>query len=211
MATHPLPASVAAARPGALVRLLPRPATLGRDVLYLCAGLPTGVVAFSVLVTGFSLAAGLAVTLLGIPVMLGTLIAARFMGDVERRRAGWVLGAPIARSDRRWSGGVWARTCAAFTDSGAWRDLTWGLVLLPLGILGFTVAVTVWASALGLLTSAAWYWSIPEDGGGFLNSHGLDATIVRTLAGVALIPVAAWTCRVLADFTARGARALLAH
>ncbi|HEV7494194.1 sensor domain-containing protein [Baekduia sp.] len=214
MATSPLPAlSSSAAKP---VRI-PRPATVARDALYLCAGLPAGIVTFSVLVTGLSLAAGLAITLVGVPVMLATLCAARLMGDVERRRAGWVLDAPVTRTARPWRGGIWARTKAAFTDVGAWRDMVWGLILMPLGIFGFTVAVTVWSTALGLLTSPLWYWALPDNDNpdnatlNYLNSHAAGPAAVRVVAGLVLIPVAIFLCRALADATARGARALLNH
>jgi hypothetical protein len=122
MATSPLPA-LSSSAPAAWI---PRPATIGRDALYLCAGLPAGIVTFSVLVTGLSLAAGLAITLVGIPVMLATLYASRLMGDAERWRAGWVLDAPVTRTARPWRGGIWERTKVAFTDVGAWRDMVWG-------------------------------------------------------------------------------------
>jgi hypothetical protein len=214
MATSPLPTlSSSAAKP---VRI-PRPATIAHDALYLCAGLPAGIVTFSVLVTGLSLAAGLAITLVGVPVMLATLYAARLMGDVERRRAGWVLDAPVTRTGRPWRGGIWARTKVAFTDVGAWRDMVWGLILMPLGTFGFTVAVTVWSTALGLLTSPLWYWALPDNDNpdnatlNYLNSHAAGPAAVRVAAGLVLIPVAIFLCRALADATARGARALLNH
>lgn len=198
-------------------RLLPSAGTMGRDALYLVAGLPAGVVAFSVLVTGLSLAAGLAITLLGIPVLLATLSIARAMGDVERRRAGWVLAAPVHRTQRPWRGGLWSRFKAALTDVGAWRDTVWGLILLPLGIFGFTAAVTAWSTALGLATSPLWWWALPDDDDqnswalDALNSHAAGPSIGRVALGLALIPVAAWLCRGLADGLARAARALLAH
>ncbi len=214
MATSPLPTLSSSDR-GTL--RIPRPATIARDAVYLCAGLPAGIVTLSVLVTGLSLAAGLAITLVGIPVMLATLYASRLMGDAERWRAGWVLDAPVTRTARPWGGGIWERTKTAFTDVGAWRDMVWGLILLPLGIFGFTVAVTVWSTALGLLTSPLWYWALPDGDNtdsaalDFLNSHAVGPSVVRVAAGLALIPVAIFLCRALADATARAARALLQH
>ncbi|WP_272474575.1 sensor domain-containing protein [Baekduia alba] len=197
---------------------LPRPATIGRDALYLVAGLPAGVVTFSVLVTGLATAAGLAVTLLGIPVLLATLIAARAMGDVERRRAGWVLAdGAVRRTDRLWRGGLWSRFTASATDVGAWRDTVWGLILLPLGTFGFSVAVTLWSSAVGFITQPLWYWAVPDDSDTnndalqFLSSHAAGPQAARVAAGLVLIPVAIFICRALADATARSARALLQH
>jgi hypothetical protein len=213
MATSPLPALSSSTH----AAWIPRPATIARDALYLCAGLPAGIVTFSVLVTGLSLAAGLAITLVGIPVMLATLYASRLMGDAERWRAGWVVDAPVTRTARPWRGGIWERTKTAFTDVGAWRDMVWGLILLPMGIFGFTVAVTAWSTALGLLTSPLWYWALPDDDTtayaalNFLNSHAVGPAVVRVAVGLVLIPVAISLCRVLADATARTARALLNH
>jgi hypothetical protein len=213
MATSPLP-TLSSSAPRAVG--VPRPKAIVRDALYLCAGLPAGIVAFTVLVTGLSLAVGLAITLVGVPVALATLSAARLMGDLERRRAGWLLDAPVTRTARPWRGGVWTRTKTAFTDVGAWRDLVWGLILAPLGIFGFTVAVTLWSTALGLLTSPLWYWSLPKNDNDnatldFLNSHAVGPSAVRAVLGLVLIPVAIVTCRALADATARAARALLQH
>ena len=204
---------------------LPRPAgvaaTAGRDALYLLAGLPAGVVTFTVLVTGFSLAAGLAITLLGIPVLLATLYAARWIGDAERARANLAIagrgGERIRRTPRPWTGGPLARTKAAATDLGAWRDALWGLLLLPVGTAGFAIATTAWSLALGLLTSPLWWWSLPDDDDQptevlrFLHDHGAAPTATRALLGLLLVPVAYCACRATAAATLRATRAVLKH
>jgi hypothetical protein len=213
MATHLAPPLPRVDAPAA--RILPSPAQVGRDALYLLTGLPAGIVTFTVLMTGLALAAGLLVTVLGVPVLLGTLYAMRAIGDVERRRAAWLLGTPVTRRDRRWSGGLWRRTMAACADGGAWRDATWSLILLPIGIAGFTAVVALWSAALGLLTSPLWYWSLPQNDPQdvavlrFLDSHALTPSLARVGAGLLLIGVAAWCCRGLSVGTARAARALL--
>lgn len=190
--------------------------TAARDATYLLAGLPAGVVAFSVLVTGLSLAAGLAITLLGLPVLLATLYLARWMGDAERWRASRA-GVSLSRTDRPWAGGPLARTKAAATDLGAWRDALWGLLLLPIGIAGFTIAVTAWSTALGLLTSPAWYWSLPDNDDqasevlNALNSHSIGAGVARLVLGALLVPVAYGICRATTAATLRAARAILQH
>jgi Putative sensor len=212
MATTPLPtlsSSPSLPRPRAEVAL--------RDATYLLAGLPAGVLTFSVLVTGFSLAAGLAITLLGIPVLLATLYAARAMGDAERRRNALVDDGPIPRTPRPWSGGVIARTKAAATDLGAWRDTLWGLLLLPVGIAGFVVVTTVWSLALGLLTSPVWYWALPDDDDQptatlrFLHDHGAAPSMARAALGLVLVPVAYYACRATVSATVRAARGVLQH
>ena len=192
--------------------LLPRPAAMALDWAYLVTGLPLGIVTFTVVVSGLALAAGLAVTLVGIPVLLGALYVGRWMADVEQARAGWVLGAAVRRPRRRWQGGLWRRFKAAVADPGAWRDQLWGALLLPVGIAGFTVAVTAWSVALGLLSSPLWYWSLPDGKDhtiALLDSTSAGWSALRVALGVALVPIAAWACRGLAEGSARLARATL--
>ena len=76
-------------RPGALLR------QLGLDTVYLLLALPMGILTFTVVVTGWSLALGLAITLIGLPIAMITIHASRWMAWIERRRAALVLGEPI--------------------------------------------------------------------------------------------------------------------
>jgi hypothetical protein len=193
------------------VRALPRPATMLADAGYLLAGLPLGILAFTVAVTGLGLALGLAITLLGIPVLLGTLYACRWLGALERARASALLGTPVRGRERDWSGSLWRRTVGAATDPAAWRDVLWSLLLLPLGTAGFAVAVSFWSTALGLLTSPLYYWALSSDDDTIplLDSTSLEWSALRVLIGVVLVPVAAWTCRGVASGTARAARSVL--
>lgn len=213
MATTTLPSPIQQTRG----HRFPSLATIARDALYLIAGLPAGIVTFTVLVTGLSLAAGLAITLAGIPVLVFSLYLARWMGDAERARARLVDPTPITRSGAPWTGGLWSRTKAATTDLGAWRDTLWGLLLLPIGIAGFTIAITFWSAALGFLTSPLWWWSLPDNSDQptatleFLNSRSVEANAARFALGVVLVPVAVYVCRATALATAKMARAVLAH
>jgi hypothetical protein len=190
----------AAGRPSP-ARML-RPGVIAGDFAYLVLGLPLGIASFTVVVTGLSLAAGLLITLVGIPVLMATLLAARGFAVVERARARLVLGEPVAAPERTWRReGVWETTKAVLTDPGGWRDLLWAVVLMPIGIATFTVAVTVWSVALGLLTSPIWYWSLPDDGDvpvALFESTGAGYSVLRVLIGLALVPLAIAMCRGLA-------------
>jgi hypothetical protein len=190
---------------------LPRLRVMAHDAAYLILGLPVGVAAFTLVVTGLSLGAGLAITLVGIPIVLATLIAARGIAELERRRAAPVVGAPIAGRERRLEGGAWARTRTTVTDPASWRDTLWALLLLPIGTAGFTIAVTVWSTALGLVSSPLYTWALSDDDQDlpFFDDPGLLYSVLRVLAGIALIPVAAWVSRATAAGTARLARLLL--
>jgi len=193
------------------LRLLPRVREMAHDFAYLVGGLPVGVAAFSLILTGLAAAAGLAITLVGIPILLVTLLAARGIAELERRRAAPVLRARIDGRERELTGTLWERTKAITTDPASWRDTAWSLALLPIGIAGFTAAVTLWSVALGLVTSPLYSWALDNNDNdlALFNDPSLGYSVLRVLIGVALIPVAAWGSRALSAGTARAAKATL--
>jgi hypothetical protein len=85
------------------------------------------------------------------------------------------------------------------------------VLLAPVASIGFSVAVSLWATALGLLTSPLWLWAIPEedDSLALFNDPAAGYAALRVLVGLALIPVAFAACRALAEGTARLAKAIL--
>jgi hypothetical protein len=190
----------AASRPS-LPHML-RPSVIAGDFAYLVLGLPIGIASFTIAVTGLSLAAGLLITLVGIPVLLATLLACRGLAALERARAALVLGEPVPGAERAWKrDGVWETTKAVLSDPGGWRDLLWAVVLMPIGIATFSIAVSLWATALGLLTSPLWYWTLPDDSDDsilLLDSKGVWWSLLRVVIGLALVPVAIALCRWLA-------------
>ena len=115
-------------------------------------------------------------------------------GTMERYRAALVLGAPIASADRALEGSIWQRSKTLATDPASWLGTLWSMLLLPIGIAGFTVAVTVWSTVLGLVTSPAWTWSIDNgdapDSLEFFNSTGAGYSVLRVVLGLALVPLA---------------------
>jgi Putative sensor len=187
----------AAPRP-ALPHML-RPSVIAGDIAYLVLGLPIGIATFTVAVTGVSLAAGLLITLVGIPILMATLLACRGFAAVERARASFVLGEPVHAPERTWKREtVWETTKAVLGDPGGWRDLAWAVVLMPIGIATFTIAVSVWSVALACLTSPLWYWALPDDSNdtiALLDSTSPGWSALRVLIGLVLVPLAIAICR----------------
>jgi hypothetical protein len=190
---------------------LPGLAAMGRDALYLLLGLPLGIAFFTFAVTALSLAAGLAITLVGIPVLILTLLASRWIARFERARAGLVVDAR-PHTDTPLTGGAVERSKALLRDRSAWTGVAWSVLLLPIGTFGFTVAVTLWSTALGFVTSPLWYWALPQDNDTIplLDSTSAGYSVLRVLIGLALLPTTAMACRALAAGTGRAARAILA-
>jgi signal transduction histidine kinase len=152
-----------------------------------------GILTFTVVVTGWSLAIGLAITLIGLPIALLTVALSRAMAAVERRRAQLVLGAPLEARYRSWTrGSVWKRLRSVFADPTTWKDLAWHLLLLPVGIDGFTIALTTWSTTAGLLLMPAWWW-IGHDGWavdlGLFSIDGWPEAFAGTAIGLLSIPL----------------------
>jgi signal transduction histidine kinase len=133
-----------------------RPATrrpllrrVGVDTGYLLLSFPLAIASFVVIVTGLSLGAGLLITLVGIPVLLATLYAARGFAAVERARLQWVTGAAMTPARYRTrSGSGLRRWFRGLADRQMWLDTLHGLVIFPIATFTWSVAVTWWSTAL---------------------------------------------------------------
>jgi signal transduction histidine kinase len=143
----------------ALIRTIVDARTYGR-ILYLVLALPLGVAEFSFLVTAISFGFGTAITLIGIPVLVGSVYAWRWLADLERGLIRRLVGTEIPRPYRpdpvggRW----WSRLTARLADPATWKDLAFLLLQLPLGAVSFTVSIAVLGVGLGTLLEPVYYW-----------------------------------------------------
>jgi signal transduction histidine kinase len=139
------------------------PRTYTRIAYLLVAGV-MGVVVFVFLVTALSLGVGLAVTLVGIPILIGSVYAWGWLAGLERQIIGALIGNVIPSPYRPLpEGGWWERLRARLADPATWKDLTFLFLQFPFGLLSFIVASTVLSVGLGSLTQPLWYWAIPDD------------------------------------------------
>ena len=67
-----------------------------RRIAYLLLALPLGVIEFSFLVTAISFGVGTVITLIGIPVLVGTVYAWRWLAGLEQWLIGALTGVQIA-------------------------------------------------------------------------------------------------------------------
>lgn len=137
---------------------------LGRDTAYVLLGFPLAIVAFVVVIVGLSLSAGLLITLLGIPVAVGTLWAARGLGAVERGRLMLVSDRPVPPRPPLVGRGQGRRGwLAPLRDGQAWLEALHAIVAFPIAITTFVVTVTWYAGALGGLSYPLWSRFLPEN------------------------------------------------
>ncbi|RBM07315.1 sensor domain-containing protein [Streptomyces sp. PT12] len=150
-------APAAAQPPSAAVRF-------GRELGYLVSSLPIGVVSFTVGFLGLAAGVATAIVYLGVPILVGTLLAARGLARGERRRVESVTGRPLPphvyreRGDRSVKGLI-----AALAEPQSWRDLAHAIVSFPLRIVNFCLTVTWVVGGLGMLLYVTWSWALPED------------------------------------------------
>jgi signal transduction histidine kinase len=188
--------------------------TTARALAYLATGIPAGAAALAWTLAA-TLAVGLlAVTQLGGPVFLGAARVTRRLAAVERWRAGWVLGQPIASPYSPTTADTIGRRVAAVAGQPAtWRDLVWLVMLFPIGLAGGIAGIVIAAVDLGAILAPAWAWAVPNPHAPFPMKPLMTTTPGRfglTVIGLALLPLAVWLLRTLARVQTAAARALLA-
>jgi signal transduction histidine kinase len=143
-------------------RELVNPRTYGRIGYLLLAGC-LGTLEFIFLVTGIAVGVALAVTLIGIPILIGCVYAWGGLAEGERRIIHALTGTEIPNPYRPLpAGGWWVRLRARLGDPATWKDLTFLLLQFPFGLVSFIVACVVLGIGLQALTLPAWYWAVPD-------------------------------------------------
>lgn len=124
-------------------------------MFYALLALATGIFYFTWVVTGVSLSLGLSVIIIGIPFVILFLGSVRLLSLVEGRIVETMLGERMPRrplyADRDLP--LLARIGRMFTDPRTWSTLVYMLAMLPLGIVYFTVAVTLLSVSLALVVA----------------------------------------------------------
>ncbi|MFE9914228.1 sensor histidine kinase [Micromonospora sp. NPDC005553] len=188
--------------------------TTASALAYLLSSLVAGVVGL-----GWSLASTigvglLAITQLGGPAFLGATWVTRRLADLERRRAGWVLGGAIAAPYLPIEGAtVRQRVRAVAVQPATWRDLAWLITVFPLGLAGGIAAIVVTVVDLAAVVAPLWAWAVPNPHAPFPMRPLMTTVPGRfglTVLGVLLLPVTAWLLRTAGRAQARAARGLLA-
>jgi len=168
---------------------------------YALVGFPLGVAGFVFVVTGLSLSVGLAITLIGIP-LLGLVVALAAVFGAGYRKLGRAfldidVEAPVIRRRPGLVGFVFERN--------GWRAILFLLLRFPLAILDFVVAVVFTSYTLGALSYPIW-WRYPHQRVGGREHHGIQfggnvfadthwRIIGVFAAGVILFFVAPWVIR----------------
>ncbi|MBA3263456.1 MAG: sensor domain-containing protein [Thermoleophilaceae bacterium] len=173
-----------------LQRELFDPRTYGRIGYLLVAGL-LGVTEFVFLVTAISLGVGLAITLIGIPILILSVYAWGGLAEGERRIIAALTGTIIPNPYRPVTEGAsrWGRLRARLADPATWKDLTFLLLQFPFGLVAFIVTVVVLSIGIHGVALPLWYWAVPGgvDYGFFRVDELWEALVMLPLGAVALL------------------------
>ncbi len=131
------------------------------SLFYMVLALATGVFYFTWVVAGFSTAAGLSITLVGIPLLILFFGSVRVLSLVEGRIVEVMLGERMPRRPLYSARGrsIWQRIGDMFTDPRTWSTLLYMLLMLPLGVAYFTLAVTLLAVGLSFVLAPIAVWT----------------------------------------------------
>ncbi|HEY8801648.1 MAG TPA: sensor domain-containing protein [Candidatus Dormibacteraeota bacterium] len=122
-------------------------------IAYLLLAFPLGTLYFVVIITGLSAGAGLAIVIVGFPILLVTLLGWLLFGRIERQLAIHLLGAQIRpmsipdtvqRTARQ-------RLLKTLGDPVTWKTLVYVLLEFPFGVFSFTLAIVLISVSLALI------------------------------------------------------------
>jgi hypothetical protein len=123
-----------------------------KRAIYLLLALPLGILWFTWFVTMVSLGGGLVVVIVGVPLLVLTLWSVKACADVERALVGTLLDERVDGHYRQPSEpGRWPAIRTRLGDPQTWKDLGYVIGQLPVGILTFTVVVTLVTLPLALV------------------------------------------------------------
>lgn len=129
-------------------------------LFYLLLSLATGIFYFTWVVTGVSLSLGLAVLIIGIPFVIIYFGSIRLLSLVEGRLVEVMLGERMPRRPLYSTRGqpLLKRIAELFTDPRVWGSQLYFVLMLPLGVVYFTIAVTLLAMSLACIAAPLLVW-----------------------------------------------------
>jgi uncharacterized membrane protein len=170
-------------------------------LFYMLLALATGIVYFTVTVTGLSMSAGLALLIVGIPFFLLFVGFTRVLALAEGRLVEGLLGQRMPRRPTYPQKGkpIGARIKDMLVDRRTWTTMLYFLLMLPLGVLYFGIAVTGFATGLALTLGPLAALVSHEGGGIYLEGYYYTLDLLPSIAlavlGVLLLTTMLHLCR----------------
>lgn len=183
------------------------------NAIYLLIALPLGIGYFVALIVGFAVGLALAITLIGVPILLATVALVSSFAGLERSQARSFVGLEMPRSVREAFGSgaslwVWAR--GYVSRAVFWKSLTYLFLKLPWGIVSFTFTVTLAALGIALLAAPLYVGDLPVSWGAAQTFQpSLPQVLSLSVVGLGVCMIAARVINLMAQGSARIARFML--
>lgn len=192
------------------------------SLFFMVLSLVTGIFYFTFAVTGLSLSLGLAILIIGLPMFLGFVGIARVISLGEGRLLEAVTGERMPR--RPVHPGApekfIARIAGMLKDARTWTTILYLILMLPLGIIYFTTAVTGLALGVSLVLAPAvrigqhfgWFLPLSDDQLIVVSPEWLDTPfglVLCVIFGIFLLTTLLHAARGLVRVHARTAKTLL--
>lgn len=119
--------------------------TTAGNIAYLLLSFPLGLCYFILIVAGLALGASTVIIWIGLPVLFITLLMVRGMATIEQRIAANLLHVSFPYDTMREAPGqsFTRRFASVLRDPSTWTGIMYMIVKLPLGIISFTLALTL--------------------------------------------------------------------
>jgi len=137
------------------------------SLFFMLLALATGIIYFVLAVTGLSLSAGFSVLIIGVPFFLMFMAVCRVISLAEGRLIEAMTGVRMPRRPvyQGKALGFWARIGEMLKDPRTWTTIAYFILMLPIGILYFVIAVAGLSVSLslialpivGVLAQAGWF------------------------------------------------------
>lgn len=195
------------------LRALASPYTVLASV-HLLADIVVGAVAFSIVFTMLVLSGSLLVlALLGVPLWVLTVHIVRLLSIFERARFRLTLGMTLPRPALPPRGPFLQYARSLATSAVVWRQIAYYLLLLPWGVLAFTLTMIAWTVPLTFIALPLYYSQLPQGQADlWVGTVGdLPTAVGIAVSGVALLAfVTPQVIRGLRSVAAELGRSLLA-
>jgi len=195
------------------------------SLFYMLLALATGVVYFTIVVTGLSMSLGFAILIIGVPFFLAFIGITRVIALGEGRLIEAISGERMPRRPMHPgpAAGWWKRIGEMLADVRTWTTLAYLVLMLPLGIAYFTIAVTglaVSAAFIGTLVTLIGYYAgwidfdlndhiFMHNGQPWAPDHPVLAALFLAVLGVVLLTALLHLARGVVRVHARLAKAML--
>ena len=200
---------------GRFFGVLADPHTYG-SLFYMLLSIATGTFYFTWAVTGVGLSIGFAILIIGIPFVILFIGATRVLALVEGRIVEVMLGERMPRRPVYMDRSLpWLqRIGAMFTDPRTWGTMGYFLAMQPLGILYFTVAVTMLALGAAFIAMPFAHWfgfdaNIDIEFFGFVDPSSPWIWPLSIAVGIVLIVAMLHLARLVGYLHGKLAKALL--